>query len=84
MYVVCSFMQRAMLRVYAQSFQETKKREYLGIEPMILCILATCFDRYATSVNEYFPMVGVLVNSFYLEVGDARPAQDRQPPPPPP
>ena len=51
---------------------------------MILCILVSCFDRYATSVLAYDTMVGVLVKSFHLEVGDARPAQDRQPPPPPP
>ncbi len=42
-------------------FQEIKKLLVTGIEPMILYILSSCFDHYATRVIKLVSIVTVFV-----------------------
>ena len=71
MYVARSFMLRAMLRVYAQTFQKIEVAK-IRFEPMTMCILTNCLDHYTTSVLVKMVIVALYIYCFYRVAGPSQ------------
>ena len=50
MYIPCTDMASTISRFYEHVYPEIKKCSVSRIKPMILCILGSCLDHYATSM----------------------------------